>query len=438
VVRQYQVMRLFAMTCGLVLVAATACTSSTSGVPASSGSGPTASSPASSPGPSTPAGSASHSTTSSGRPSKSSPPNPPPTSPTSSPTTSTPSGTAPAGTAARVLAGMSLAERIGQLMMVHCPSTGVATSTAEEVRRFHVGSVILDGNSNLSIGEMAAVTARLQRLAAPAAGLFIATDQEGGLVQRLRGPGFEAIPSAVQQGRLAVPTVLNDWVRWGRQLARAGVNVNLGPVLDTVPRNSPGNPPIGDLDREYGHTPAVVSVYGAAVAQGLADARVDATVKHFPGLGRVRQNTDTTSGVVDSITTRHDAYLRPFRTAIGQGVPFVMMSTAIYSRIDVNLPAAFSPTIVTGMLRGDLGFRGVVISDDLGQAAQVSGFTPGQRAVNFVAAGGDIVLTVSPATVAPMVAALRHRARSDPGFRRLVDAAALTVLRAKQARGLLP
>ncbi len=332
---------------------------------------------------------------------------------------------------------MSLAERIGQLIMVHCPSTGVAGSTVTELRRFHVGSVILDGNSFLSVGQTAAITAQLQRLAPRTAGLFVATDQEGGLVQRLRGPGFTRIPSAVQQGRLAAPALHADWVTWGRQLARAGVNLNLAPVLDTVPTDSPGNPPIGDLDREYGHTPAQVSRSGAAVAHGLADAGVDATAKHFPGLGRVSQNTDTTVGVVDSVTTSDDAYLRPFRTAIAQGVPFVMMSTAVYARIDPSFPAAFSATIVTGLLRNRLGFRGVVISDDLGQARQVSGFTPGQRAVDFVEAGGDIVLTVSPGTVAPMIAALLQQARADPDFRNLVDAAALNVLRAKQARGLL-
>jgi beta-N-acetylhexosaminidase len=115
----------------------------------------------------------------------------------------------------------------------------------------------------------------------------------------------------------------------------------------------------------------------------------------------------------------------------------VMMSTAIYSRIDPGVPAAFSHTIVTGMLRGDLGFRGVVISDDLGGAAQVSGTAVGQRAVRFVAAGGDMALTVDATQAGPMTAALLAKARQDASFRRLVNAAALRVLKAKQVRGLL-
>jgi beta-N-acetylhexosaminidase len=114
-----------------------------------------------------------------------------------------------------------------------------------------------------------------------------------------------------------------------------------------------------------------------------------------------------------------------------------MMSTAYYSRIDPGRPAAFSPTIVTGMLRGDLHFRGVVISDDVGSAAQVAAFAPGARAVDFIAAGGDMVLTVDSSLIGQMAAAVLARARSDAGFHALVDAAALRVLTAKKARGLL-
>jgi beta-N-acetylhexosaminidase len=114
-----------------------------------------------------------------------------------------------------------------------------------------------------------------------------------------------------------------------------------------------------------------------------------------------------------------------------------MVSTAIYTRIDPNGPAAFSPTIVTGMLRHDLGFHGVIISDDLGISKQVSGRSVGDRAVDFVAAGGDIVLTVDASQAPAMTAALLARAKRDPKFKAQVDAAALRVLQAKQARGLL-
>jgi beta-N-acetylhexosaminidase len=332
---------------------------------------------------------------------------------------------------------MSEAERVGQLLMVDCPSTGLGAATVTAVGQYHVGSVILDGTSLLSASQTATITAQLQTRASPRAGLFIATDQEGGQVQRLRGPGFASIPSALQQGTFATAGLRADWATWGAQLRAAGVNLDLGPVLDTVPANFGANPPIGDLDREYGHDPATVASHGTAVVQGLRSAGVDATVKHFPGLGRVRGNTDLVGGVLDLVTTRHDAYLAPFAAAIGDGVEFVMMSTAIYANIDPNRPALFSPTIVTGMLRGDLGFARVIISDDVGISKQVSGFSVGARAVEFIAAGGDIVLTVDATQAPAMTAALLARARSDARFKAQVDAAALVVLQAKQARGLL-
>ncbi|HEU5267973.1 MAG TPA: glycoside hydrolase family 3 N-terminal domain-containing protein [Jatrophihabitans sp.] len=356
------------------------------------------------------------------------------TSPTSRAATSSAPALAPAQ---RVFAAMSERERVGQLLMVDCPSSGVADATRTAITRYHVGAVILDGTSYAGRAAIRGVTSQLRSLAPRAAGLFIATDQEGGQVQRLQGPGFSRIPDAVTQGRESTPTLLAQARTWGGQLRRAGVNLNLAPVLDVVPPGSTSNPPIGDLSREYGHSPITVTVAGITVANGMTAAGIDVTAKHFPGLGRVAGNTDTTAGVRDFVTTRHDAYLAPFRAAVQADVPFVMVSTAIYTKIDPANPAAFSRTIVTGMLRGDLGFRGVIISDDVGVAAQVAQFSPGQRAVRFVAAGGDVVLTVDATQAGPMTAALLARANADPAFKRLVDAAALRVLQAKQARGLL-
>jgi beta-N-acetylhexosaminidase len=170
----------------------------------------------------------------------------------------------------------------------------------------------------------------------------------------------------------------------------------------------------------------------------MADGHVVPTVKHFPGLGRVRANTDTAAHVTDRVTTRHDAYLRPFRAAIGAGVPAVMMSTAYYTHLDPRWPAAFSPFVVGTMLRGDLGFDGVVISDDLARAKQVASFSPAGRALRFIGAGGDIVLVVEPDPLPAMYDAVLDRARSSATFRAKVNAAALRVLRAKDRQGLLP
>ena len=358
--------------------------------------------------------------------------------PTTASRTSTASSPTPVlSRAQRVLAGMSLAERVGQLLMVDCRSTEIRQDTYDAIGLSKVGSVILDGTSFLDIQATAHMTTLLAQRAPPNVGLFVATDQEGGEVQRLVGPGFSSIPSALEQGTFAPATLRSNAQEWGAQLHAAGVNVDLAPVLDTVPAGFGSNPPIGDLNREYGHDPAAVSSHGNSFAQGMQAAGVAATVKHFPGLGRVSGNTDLTAGVLDNVTTRHDPYLAPFADAIRQGVGFVMMSTAIYTKIDRDQPAAFSTTIVTGMLRGDLHFRGVIISDDVGVSTQLSGTSVADRAVKFIAAGGDIVLTVDATQAPSMTAALIARAKSSPAFKRQVDAAALVVLQAKQAQGLL-
>jgi beta-N-acetylhexosaminidase len=334
---------------------------------------------------------------------------------------------------------MSSGQKVAQLLLTATSSQGASSAVLNLLRRGEVGSVILNGHSFLGVAATRRIVKQLQAaVPAGAPALFVSTDQEGGVVQDLNGPGFDTIPSALQQGQLSVTVLRQRAEQWGRQLKAAGINLTLGPVLDTVPglAAAQANPPIGQLDREFGYTPAVVSSHGVAVVKAMAAAHVDATVKHFPGLGRVTGNTDLTAGVTDTHTTTTDPYLAPFEAAIRAGIPFIMMSTAVYTRIDPVNPAAFSPRIVTTLLRGRLGFDGVVISDDVGGAAQVASVPVGQRAVRFVAAGGDIVLTVDPAQIPVMRAALLA-AMNHPAFARLVDAAALRVLIAKSRAGLL-
>jgi beta-N-acetylhexosaminidase len=332
---------------------------------------------------------------------------------------------------------MTPAERVGQLLMVGCPSTAATTSCLKVIRSQHVGSVILDGNSSLSIAAERRVTAALQKAAPSGTKLLIATDQEGGEVRRLRGPGFTDYSTALVQGTWTTTTLRHWATTWGSQLQRAGIGLDLAPVLDTVRAGNTHNPPIGAFDREYGHTSSVVATKGVAVLRGLVAGGVSTAVKHFPGLGRVTANTDTTAHVTDTVTTAHDAYLKPFTAAIAARTRFVMMSSATYPRIDPKHRAVFSKTVVTGLLRTKLGFRGIVISDDLGQAKQVTAVPVGQRAVRFIAAGGDVVLTVVPGQAKTMEAAVLARMTASPAFTRQVDAAALLVLQQKQRQGLL-
>jgi beta-N-acetylhexosaminidase len=151
----------------------------------------------------------------------------------------------------------------------------------------------------------------------------------------------------------------------------------------------------------------------------------------------VHANTDTSTDAVDNLTTVDDPFLAPFAAAIRAGTAAVMISLATYPKLDPNSVAAFSAPIVTGMLRQRLGFTGLVMSDDLGNAAAVHAVPAGDRAVRFIAAGGDMALTLQPNDAAPMTAALLAKAQSSSQFRAQVTAAAGRVLRSKFRAGLL-
>jgi beta-N-acetylhexosaminidase len=268
--------------------------------------------------------------------------------------------------------------------------------------------------------------------------MFVAADQEGGLVQRLNGPGFSTIPPATEQGRLPAATLEESATGWGRELKAAGVNVNLAPVMDVVPPGTDAaNKPIGALNREFGHDPATVGAHGAAVIRGMQAAGIATTLKHFPGLGRVAGNTDNAAGVIDAATTADDPYLAAFRAGIEAGAPLVMVSLATYPAIDPDHQAVFSTRLIDGLLRRSLGFGGVVVSDDLGATSSVAAIPPGERAVQFISAGGDLVLVEGTANAGEMAAAVSTRAATDPGFETRVDAASLRILEAKAAYGLL-
>ncbi len=174
-----------------------------------------------------------------------------------------------------------------------------------------------------------------------------------------------------------------------------------------------------------------------AAVGSLQGAGVSATLKHFPGLGRVTGNTDlTATGTTDTVTTADDADLAPFRAGVEVGADLVMVSSALYPKIDPDHRAAFSRAVVTGVLRERLGFRGVVITDDVGAAKAVAAVPVGDRAAQFISAGGDIVLTALPSTVPAMAGAVVARAATDPAFASQVDAAVRRVLDLKVRHGL--
>lgn len=297
-----------------------------------------------------------------------------------------------------------------------------------------LGSVVLLGTQAGGVKQLAATTAQLSGLKT-AVPVVTAADQEGGLVQRLTGPGFSTIPNANQQAKLSDAELRTAAQKWGSQLAAAGVRWNLAPVADVVPKAKlRTNQPIGVLHRGYGTDPAVVAEKTQAVIDGLKAAGVAASVKHFPGLGEVVGNTDFASGIVDSVTTSESASLAPFRAAAQAGVASVMISSARYPKIDSKNQAVFSATVI-GLVRG-WGYTGVVISDDLGAAASVRKIPAGQRAVRFVQAGGDVVIDADPSLAPAMTKALLAKAAKDPAFAARVTESAARVLALKQDLGV--
>jgi beta-N-acetylhexosaminidase len=343
--------------------------------------------------------------------------------------------------AARTLATLTEAQRIGQLFIIGLIKNRLDAAERAGVAEHHFGSMTFTTHSSAGVPAIRALTDSVQAqatiLATGGVKFFVAANQEGGLIQGLSGPGFDTIPSALSQGTMAPSTLQLKAARWGHQLRAAGINLNFAPVADVVPPGTDAqNAPIGELEREYGHDPATVSSHVTAFIAGMRSAGIASTAKHFPGLGRVTGHTDYTANVVDTVTTRTDPYLQPFAAAVNARVPFVMVSLATYQRIDPAHLAVFSPTVIGGMLRGDLAFRGVVISDALGAAA-VTSIPPGTRAIDFLNAGGDMIVVNQLAPAIEMAEALAGLAGADPTFRHRVDAAVLRVLRAKQAAGLL-
>ena len=341
-------------------------------------------------------------------------------------------------TCADLVEAMTLREQVGQLMMVGVDSRGLGSTEARTLARTRAGSVILLGNSTLGAGPTRRVVRDVRAATRRAAGVhtLVAVDQEGGLVQRLKGPGFDTIPSAQSQAAQSDAKLTANVARWGRQLAAVGIDANLAPVADVVPADlGSANAPIGLLRRGYGSSPRAVAAKTSAFVTGMDRSGIATAVKHFPGLGQVRGNTDFVQRVVDDRTTRRDPGLAGFAATIDAGVDMVMVSSAYYAKIDAEHRAAFSTVVIASMLRRDLRFDGVVISDDLAAAAMTD-LAPGTRALRFARAGGDLLIVGDPTLAGAMADAIEQAARDDSGLARRVAESATRVVSLKADRGL--
>jgi beta-N-acetylhexosaminidase len=337
---------------------------------------------------------------------------------------------------------LTLQQRVGQLFALGLTDDRLGTEERDAIRSHHVGSVWFTETTTQGVRAVGSVATAVQAMATHAAtggvGFYVAANQEGGEIQAMRGAGFSTIPSALTQGTLDPSALQADATTWGQELSAAGVNMDFAPVMDVVPPGTDAqNQPIGVLHREFGHDPAIVSAHGRAFIRGMSAAGVATTAKHVPGLGRVTGNTDDVAGVVDTVTTASDPYLRSFRAAVHSGVPFVMVALATYTQIDPAHLAVFSPTVMA-LLRDDMGFDGVIASDDLGAATAVADIPPARRALDFLSAGGDLIVSKTAGPTVEMADAVVAEASNDPAFDAKVEDAVRHVLAAKDTSGLLP
>jgi beta-N-acetylhexosaminidase len=290
------------------------------------------------------------------------------------------SSTAPAD---RQAAPLPLSRAVGRKIMTAMDGTFPSRSLRARVRRGQVGGVILFG-PNVS-PRLGSAIASLQR-AARAGGnppLLVAVDQEGGEVRRL-----QSLPPSRAAAQMTPATAGPEGAATGRALRARRINTDLAPVADVNHGSFLGS-------RSFGSDPGEVAEAACAFADGLQSGGVNATLKHFPGLGRTSSNTDLGAVTVDASAAALRADLEPYRRC-GSRARLVMLSNATYPAFDPSRPAVFSRQIVTGLLRGELGFRGATISDTLGAPGVASPTT----AVRASRAGVDILLYVDERTSA--------------------------------------
>lgn len=285
-------------------------------------------------------------------------------------------------------------------------------------RRIHRGQaagVILFSRNVRSRSQVRRMVARLQRIPRPAglrAPLLVMVDQEGGPVRRIPGSPRR---SAAELGAIGSQrAAYGDGRAAARTLRAVGSNVDLAPVVDVAR-------PSSAMERErraYGRYPLRVARLGRAFARGLRAGRVAATAKHFPGFGAARVNTDDRPvRIGTSLSRLRRGDLPPFRALISDGVPLVMLSTAVYEAIG-RAPAALSRRTVTGGLRRLLRFRGVIVTDDLQTPAVRAIGGPGTLAIHAARAGVDIPLFARTYRGGSRAAAALERALRRGALRR--------------------
>lgn len=282
------------------------------------------------------------------------------------------------------------AQLIGQKLMVAMSGTTASSDLLGRIQRGEVGGVILFGSNITGATQLAALTKSL-RNAATLGGqprLLIATDQEGGSVKRV--PWAPPTLTVPQMGSLgSTSTATSQGHAAGAALTCAGINNDLAPVAD-VPASTSSF--MYQQGRTWSFSASTTAALSDAFATGLGQGADVPTMKHFPGLGLATANTDSHVVTITAAKSTLAPGLKPYQTAIGHGIPMVMLSNATYTTYDSANAAGWSPTISVGLLRTTLGFTGVSITDSLTGIAAAKGVSPTTLAIKAAKAGTDMLL----------------------------------------------
>ena len=279
-------------------------------------------------------------------------------------------------------------EKIGQMFMVSLRGEEIAEEEKRLLKDYPFGGFILFSH-NLKEPKQIHSLCRTVWETSKQVPPFIAIDQEGGRVHRLPAP-FTRFPSAYALGRTRNPDLAYRFgLATAQELAAVGINLNFAPVLDV--HSNPDNPVIGD--RSLGSDPSQVARLGWAITQGLRDGGIIPCGKHFPGHGDTAQDSHLQLPVVEKGRESLNAVeLPPFIFACRNQIESLMTAHVLYPRLDPAYPATLSHSIIGGLLRGELGYEGVVFGDDLEMAAISQNYSLAEAISRAVHAGVDVLL----------------------------------------------
>jgi len=320
----------------------------------------------------------------------------------------------------RAVEKLTLEQQVGRMVILRFAGTEAPGYVREALREGRAAGAILFRDNVTDPVQLRGLTGSLRR---GAPGVLVCVDQEGGPIRTLPWAEPERAPPAQQ----AFGAVREDSLAAGRDLKEAGINVTLGPVADVPTEGSVMT------NRAFTSDPAAATAAVAESVAGWHEAGVATTVKHFPGLGGATVNTDEGSATIDRTHRQLTQELAPFAFAISQDTEFIMASHAVYPALDPDRIASQSRAVIEDLLRGELGYEGVVMTDSIEAEAVQAVADVEEAAVASAEAGVDVILTTGRGSYNRVYRALLARARGNAGFRERVRESATRVLAAQSS-----